>query len=69
MELKNIKIIFDSQETPRVIGCWLVDWEDGSSLGISDGSHGPLGPSREGPLMYKPPGLLSTWKPAYFILK
>lgn len=56
------------QAEPDVVGCWLADWEDGSSLGGGEAS-GPLGPSNEGPLMFKPPGILSTWKPAYFILK
>ena len=56
------------QDEPDVVGCWLADWEDGSSLGGGEAS-GPLGPSNEGPLMFKPPGLLSSWKPAYFILK
>ncbi|KAK3853270.1 hypothetical protein Pcinc_040183, partial [Petrolisthes cinctipes] len=51
-----------------VCSWWLVDWEDGSSLG-SDNT-GPLGPTKEGPLMYKPPqGILTPWRPAYFILK
>ncbi|XP_068214955.1 uncharacterized protein prd1 isoform X2 [Palaemon carinicauda] len=56
------------QDEPEVVGCWLADWEDGSSLGGGEAS-GPLGPANEGPLMFRPPGLLSSWKPAYFILK
>ncbi|CAL4069516.1 unnamed protein product, partial [Meganyctiphanes norvegica] len=56
------------QELPVIYGSWLVDWEDGSSLG-SNAAAGPLGPSMEGPLMVKQPGMLSPWRPAYFILK
>ncbi|XP_045114000.1 uncharacterized protein LOC123506149 isoform X3 [Portunus trituberculatus] len=57
------------QESPEVVGYWLVDWEDGSSLGGGDSVYGPLGPTKEGSLMFKPPGLLMPWRPAYFILK
>ncbi|XP_045615986.2 serine-rich adhesin for platelets isoform X1 [Procambarus clarkii] len=57
------------KEYPKVIGYWLVDWEDGSSLGGGDAVSGPLGPANEGPLMFKPPGILMPWRPAYFILK
>ncbi|XP_042860073.1 pleckstrin homology domain-containing family M member 2-like isoform X3 [Penaeus japonicus] len=56
------------QSGPEVVGCWMADWEDGSSLG-GDAVSGPLGPTNEGPLMFKPPGILSSWRPAYFILK
>ncbi|KAK7071275.1 hypothetical protein SK128_015989 [Halocaridina rubra] len=56
------------QSDPEVVGSWLVDWEDGSSLGGGEAS-GPLGPAIEGPLMFKPPGILMSWKAAYFILK
>ncbi|XP_042240184.1 uncharacterized protein LOC121878195 isoform X2 [Homarus americanus] len=57
------------KNSPEVIGYWLADWEDGSSLGGGDAISGPLGPSSEGPLMFKPPGILNSWRPAYFILK
>ncbi|XP_069941503.1 uncharacterized protein [Cherax quadricarinatus] len=57
------------KDCPKVIGYWVVDWEDGSSLGGGDAISGPLGPANEGPLMFKPPGILMPWRPAYFILK
>ncbi|XP_071548526.1 uncharacterized protein [Panulirus ornatus] len=57
------------KNNPEVIGYWLADWEDGSSLGGGDAFSGPLGPANEGPLMFKPPGILMSWRPAYFILK
>lgn len=62
-------ICFLPQTNPEVIGYWLADWEDGSSLGGGDAVSGPLGPANEGPLMFKPPGILMSWRPAYFILK
>ncbi|KAK4289931.1 hypothetical protein Pmani_037131 [Petrolisthes manimaculis] len=58
------------QSVGSICEWWLVDWEDGSSLdSSSSNSNGPLGPTKEGSLMYKAMGILSQWKPAYFILK
>ena len=49
----------------KVLGSWLVEWDGGAVLG----QQGALGPTMEGPLMFRTTKLFSTWKNSHFLLK
>ncbi|XP_018020126.1 uncharacterized protein LOC108676550 isoform X2 [Hyalella azteca] len=60
-----LQMLLPTEASTRVVGSWMVDWDGGMRLG----QKGALGPTMEGPLMFRTAKLFSQWRNAHFLLK